>query len=175
MVGYAQAYLSDGAPLAADAITVSPYLGVGALDPAFTLATDTGRGVFVLAMTSNPEGAELQLARTATGRTVAQSIVDAVAARNVGCRPVGDIGVVIGATVPAGVLCLDALNGPVLAPGVGAQGAALADLPGIVGAAVRHALPTTSRDLLRHGPESVTLRRAARRMADEAASLLSVT
>jgi orotidine-5'-phosphate decarboxylase len=54
MAAYAAAYLSDGAPLAADAITVSPYLGVGALDPAFELAGRTGRGVFVLALTSNP-------------------------------------------------------------------------------------------------------------------------
>ncbi|MFN2495454.1 MAG: orotidine-5'-phosphate decarboxylase [Pseudonocardiaceae bacterium] len=175
MAGYAQAYLGEGAPLAADAITVSPYLGVGALDPAFTLAASTGRGVFVLALTSNPEGADVQLARTGTGSTVAQSIVDAVAARNAGRRPVGDIGVVIGATTPAGALQLDALNGPVLAPGVGAQGAALTDLPGIAGPAARYALPTTSRDLLRHGPEPVTLRRAARRMADEAASLLGAT
>ncbi|HEX2264522.1 MAG TPA: orotidine-5'-phosphate decarboxylase, partial [Pseudonocardiaceae bacterium] len=60
MAGYAAAYLSDGAPLAADAITVSPYLGVGALEPAFELASGTGRGVFVLALTSNPEGAAVQ-------------------------------------------------------------------------------------------------------------------
>ena len=175
MLGYAQAYLGDGAPLAADAITVSPYLGVGALDPAFTLAASTGRGVFVLALSSNPEGAQLQWARTDTGGTVAQSVVDAVAARNIGRRPTGDIGVVIGATTPAGALRLDTLNGPVLAPGIGAQGAVLAGLPGIVGSAVRLVLPTTSRDLLRHGPEPVMLRRAARRMADEAASALRAT
>lgn len=173
MAGYAQAFLSEGAPLSADAITVSPYLGVGALEPAFDLAGRTGRGVFVLALTSNPEGAQVQAARTETGSTVAQSVVDAVAARNVGGHPLGDVGVVVGATTAPGMLRLEALGGPVLTPGVGAQGATLADLHRVFGAAARHLLPATSRALLRHGPEPAALRRAARRVADEAAALLS--
>ena len=172
MAGYAAAYLSDGAPLAADAITVSPYLGVGALDPAFELASRTGRGVFVVALSSNPEGADVQAALTGTGSTVAQSVVDAVAARNAGRYPVGDIGVVVGATSPAGALRLEALNGPILAPGIGVQGAGLADLPRVFGAAARSVVAATSRDLLRHGPRPASLRHAARRAADEAAALL---
>jgi orotidine-5'-phosphate decarboxylase len=172
MAGYAAAYLSDGAPLAADAITVSPYLGVGALDPAFELASRTGRGVFVVALSSNPEGADVQAALTGTGSTVAQSVVDAVAARNAGRYPVGDSGVVVGATSPAGALRLEALNGPILAPGIGAQGAGLADLPRVFGAAARSVVAATSRDLLRHGPRPASLRHAARRAADEAAALL---
>jgi orotidine-5'-phosphate decarboxylase len=172
MAGYAAAYLSDGAPLAADAITVSPYLGVGALDPAFELASRSGRGVFVVALTSNPEGADVQAAVTGTGSTVAQSVVDAVAARNAGRHPVGDIGVVVGATTPAGALRLEALNGPILAPGIGAQGAGLADLPQVFGAATRHVVAATSRDLLRHGPQPAALRHAARRTAEAAAALL---
>ncbi|MGH3751490.1 MAG: hypothetical protein ACRDRP_02140 [Pseudonocardiaceae bacterium] len=99
-------------------------------------------------------------------------MVDDVAARNAGCQPVGHLGVVVGATTAPGALRLDELNGPVLAPGIGAQGARLADLPQVFGAAVRHVLPATSRDLLRHGPESASLRHATRRMADEAADLL---
>ncbi|MGH3898492.1 MAG: orotidine-5'-phosphate decarboxylase, partial [Pseudonocardiaceae bacterium] len=170
MSGYAEAYLSDGAPLAADAITVSPYLGVGALDPAFELAGRTSRGVFVLALTSNPEGADVQAAITGTGCTVAQSVIDAVAVRN--ARHLGDFGVVVGATTAAGALGFEALNGPILVPGIGAQGACLADLPQVFGAASRHVLPTTSRELLRHGPEPVSLRHAVRRMADEATELL---
>ncbi|HWR48778.1 MAG TPA: orotidine-5'-phosphate decarboxylase [Pseudonocardiaceae bacterium] len=172
MAEYAAAYLSDGAPLAADAITVSPYLGVGALDPAFELASRSGRGVFVVALTSNPEGADVQAAVTGTGSTVAQSVVDAVVARNGGRHPVGDIGVVVGATTPAGALRLEALNGPILAPGIGAQGAGLADLPQVFGAATRHVVAAMSRDLLRHGPQPASLRHAARRTADEAAALL---
>ena len=173
MAGYAAAYLSDGAPLAADAITVSPYLGVGALAPAFELAGHTGRGVFVLALTSNPEGTDLQAAVTGTGSTVAQSVIDAVATRNAGHAD--DFGVVVGATAAASVLRLEALNGPILVPGIGAQGACLADLPRLFGAAVRHVLPTTSRDVLRHGPGPASLRHAARRMADEAADLLEAS
>lgn len=172
MAGYAAAYLSDGAPLAADAITVSPYLGIGALDPAFELASQTGRGVFVLALTSNPEGCDVQAAVTRTGATVAQSVVDAVAARNASQRPGGDIGVVVGATAPLGALRLDALNGPILAPGIGAQGACMANLPEIFGVAIRHVVATTSRDLLRHGPHVASLRHAARRIADQAGTLL---
>jgi orotidine-5'-phosphate decarboxylase len=172
MAGYAAAYLSDGAPLAADAITVSPYLGIGALDPAFELAGRAGRGMFVLAMTSNPEGAEIQAAMTGTGTTVAQSVVDAVAARNAGRQPVGDFGVVIGATAPVETLRLDGLNGPILAPGIGAQGARMRDLRQIFGTAAPHVVASISRQLLAHGPQPESLRHAARCIADEAESLL---
>lgn len=65
MGGYADAYLRPGAPLEADAITVSPYLGFGSLAPALELAAQHGKGVFVLALTSNPDGPEVQHARPA--------------------------------------------------------------------------------------------------------------
>jgi orotidine-5'-phosphate decarboxylase len=172
MAGYAAAYLSDGAPLAADAITLSPYLGIGALDPAFELAGRTGRGVFVLALTSNPQGAAVQTAMTGIGITVAQSVVNAVAARNAGRHPVGDFGVVVGATAPVQTLCLDDLNGPILAPGIGAQGARVHGLSQIFGTAAAHVVPSISRELLAHGPQPESLRRAARSISDEAASLL---
>ena len=71
MDGYADAYLGVGAPLAADAVTLSPYLGFGSLDAAIRTASDAGRGVFVLARTSNPEGGQVQLAEWA-GRSTAQ-------------------------------------------------------------------------------------------------------
>ena len=80
MDGYADAYLAVGAPLGADAVTLSPYLGFGSLAPAIRTADDAGRGVFVLARTSNAEGGDVQLADRA-GRSVAQGIVDAAAAR----------------------------------------------------------------------------------------------
>jgi orotidine-5'-phosphate decarboxylase len=114
----------------------------------------------------------VQAAVGSTGATVAQSVIDAVAARNAGRRPGGDLGVVVGATAPLGAVRLDALNGPILAPGIGAQGAQLADLPQIFGAATRQVVATTSRDLLRHGPQPASLRHAARRMADQAGALL---
>ena len=171
MAGYAAAYLGDGAPLAADAITVSPYLGIGALDPAFELAERTGRGVFVLALTSNPEGATVQAAVTGTGHTVAQSVINAVAARNARRHPIGDIGVVVGATAPVGNVRLTDLNGPILSPGIGAQGARVRDLHRIFGAAAPHVVASISRELLWHGPQPESMRHAARRIADEAARL----
>jgi orotidine-5'-phosphate decarboxylase len=121
----------------------------------------------VLALTSNPEGAGVQAAVTGTGATVAQSVVDAVAARNAGRHPVGDIGVVVGATAPVGNLRLSDLNGPILAPGIGAQGARLTDVPQIFGAAA-----PLSRELLRHGPHPDSLRHAARRHAEEVARVI---
>ena len=80
MEAYADAWAGDS-PLAADAVTASPYLGFGSLQPLLDAAAKNGRGVFVLAATSNPEGASVQGA-DAGGRTVAQVIVDAAAAAN---------------------------------------------------------------------------------------------
>ena len=122
MAAYARAYLDPASPLAVDAITVSPYLGVGSLEPAFELAAAHDRGVFVLALTSNPEGPQFQLARTADGRAIAQAVVDELAARNEDAHPLGSFGVVVGATIGDAAADLSGLNGPFLVPGIGAQG-----------------------------------------------------
>ncbi|KMS79100.1 orotidine-5'-phosphate decarboxylase [Prauserella rugosa] len=161
MAAYAEAYLSEGAPLAADAVTVSPYLGVGALEPAFATAAEHGRGVFVLARTSNPDGRAVQTA-DAGGISVAQSIVDQLAERNAGAEPVGDVGVVVGATNVPGELRLAGLNGPILAPGFGAQGATAEDLSAVFGTALPAVLPASSRDLLRAGPDPASMRERLR-------------
>ncbi|HEX3789418.1 MAG TPA: orotidine-5'-phosphate decarboxylase [Pseudonocardiaceae bacterium] len=167
MAAYAQAYLSDGSPLAADAVTVSPYLGFGSLEPAVDLALRTGRGVFVLALTSNPEGAAVQRAVAADGRIVAQSVVDEAARRNAGAHSLGSVGVVIGATVGVSGLELRQLNGPILAPGFGAQGAGITELRALFGPELTGVLPTSSRDVLRHGPDVGALRSVTRRVRDE--------
>ncbi|WP_103064434.1 orotidine-5'-phosphate decarboxylase [Actinomyces qiguomingii] len=180
MDGYAQAYLADGAPLAADAITVSPYLGYGSLAPALDLAARTGRGVFVLALTSNPEGAAVQHARTAAGRAVAAEVVAGVADANAAARAagtLGSIGLVVGATIGDAVGALDidllAANAPLLAPGVGAQGAGAAQLRAVFGAARRNVLASCSRSVLNSGPTATDLRAAAARAAAEAAAALA--
>ena len=170
MGGYADAYLTDGSPLSADAVTLSPYLGFGSLAPALTAAARSGRGVFVLARTSNPDGAQVQTARVQLadreGRSVAQAMVDAAAAENAGRAPMGDVGVVVGATHEHG-LELSGLNGPVLAPGLGSQGGTPADL------AVRFAdvsgvvLPSVSRAVLEKGPDQAALRAAVQAWQDE--------
>lgn len=175
MAAYAAAYLADGSPLAADAVTLSPYLGFEALRPALLAAASTNRGVFVLARTSNPDGVAVQDA-VCRGRTVAQSIVDAVAAENAqyaAAGRLGDVGVVIGATAPHG-LDLTGLNGPVLAPGLGRQGATASDFRRIFHQPIGLLLPSTSRDLLRHGPDPADLRRAARAVLIELATEINL-
>jgi orotidine-5'-phosphate decarboxylase len=163
MAAYTAAYLADGAALEADAITVSPYLGFGSLAPALQTASVTGSGLFVLARTSNPEAQSLQNAVLGNGKTVAQGIVDAAAEVNVGAEPYGSVGVVVGATIAAGELDLGALNGPILAPGFGAQGATADDLRKLFGAGLRGVLPASSRDILKHGPAADALRAAVKR------------
>lgn len=167
MTAYAQAYLDPAAPLACDAITVSPYLGVGALAPVFDLAATAGAGAFVLAATSNPEGPQIQQARTDSGVTVAQTVVDELAARNAGAVPCGSLGVVAGATIAPGTVDFAALNGPILAPGVGAQGGTADHVRRVFGADTRNVIPSVSRDVLRHGHDVTELRDAVSRLVEE--------
>ena len=96
--GYAQAWLRDASPLAVDAVTASPYLGVDALAPLFEAAWMSGRGVFVLAATSNEDGRELQRARTSDGGRVEDLVLRTVAELNHRDTGLGSIGVVLGAT-----------------------------------------------------------------------------
>jgi orotidine-5'-phosphate decarboxylase len=169
MAAYAQAWAGAG-PLAADAVTASPYLGFGSLQPLLEVAAEHSRGVFVLAATSNPEGAEVQRAMV-DGRTVAQSIVDAAAAVNrAAAGHSGSVGVVIGATL-ADVPDLSALGGPVLVPGVGAQGGRPEALGGLGGARPGQLLPAVSREVLRAGPDPAAIRAAAERLRDAVAYL----
>lgn len=170
MAAYARAWAGEG-PLAADAVTASPYLGFGSLAPLLTVAADHGRGVFVLAATSNPEGAAVQRALV-DGRTVAQSIVDAAAELNASAAPQpGSVGVVIGATLGTAVPEVGALGGPVLVPGVGAQGGRPESLGGLGGARPGQLLPAVSREVLRAGPDAAAVRAAAQRLRDAVAYL----
>ncbi|MEU2354246.1 orotidine-5'-phosphate decarboxylase [Streptomyces misionensis] len=167
MAAYAEAFLHPDAPLFSDALTVSPYLGYGSLGPAVALARESGAGLFVLALTSNPEGGEVQHALRADGRSVAATVLAHLAAENAGQEPLGSFGAVVGATL--GDLSgydLD-INGPLLAPGIGAQGATPADLPAVFGTAVGNVVPNVSRGVLRHGPDVGALRAAAGRFAEE--------
>ncbi|PRH79517.1 orotidine-5'-phosphate decarboxylase [Streptomyces solincola] len=171
MAAYADTYLRPGAPLFSDALTVSPYLGYGSLAPAVELARASGCGLFVLALTSNPEGAEVQRATAADGRTLGAAMLAHLAAENAAERaagsPLGSFGAVVGATL-GDLSSFDlATGGPLLAPGIGAQGATPADLPAVFGPAVRDVVPSVSRGVLRHGPDAAALRAAAERYADE--------
>jgi orotidine-5'-phosphate decarboxylase len=161
MAAYASAYLDPASPLCADAITVSPYLGVGSLQPAFETAAANGGGVFVLALTSNPEGASVQHAVAAGGKTVAQTVIDEISQLNKGAEPLGSFGLVVGATIGRTGHDLSYVNGPLLAPGLGAQGATPFDLRSVFGESLRNVLPSYSREVLTAGPSVAGLQAAA--------------
>ena len=170
MAAYADAWLRDGSALAADSVTLSPYLGFESLRPALDLAAQTGRGVFVLALTSNPEGASVQ--HVGGADSVARRIVQAAAAENRRYTgEMGSTGLVVGATVGSALRDLDldlaAVRGPILAPGLGAQGATAADLRRTFGSAYGQVLGTSSRDILGAGPGIQALRDAAQRTLQE--------
>ncbi|WP_369133355.1 orotidine-5'-phosphate decarboxylase [Modestobacter sp. I12A-02662] len=179
-------YLRPDHPLAVDALTVSPYLGPGSLQPAVDTARQHGGGLFVLARTSNPDAGTLQHALVGE-RSVAQVVVDTVRGWNTPDWVVGDplpdvaavrdaagrwgpgtgaFGVVVGATLRDLDVDLDGLGGPVLAPGLGAQGGSVADLRRLFGTGTA-VVPTVSRDVLSAGPEAAALRAAADRWTAE--------
>ncbi|MET7807622.1 orotidine-5'-phosphate decarboxylase [Micromonospora chersina] len=172
---YASAYLDPSSPLYVDAVTASPYLGVGSLAPMFELAAAHGGGVFVLALTSNPEGAAVQRAVGADGRTVAQTVIDEISQLNRGADPLGSFGLVVGATIGDTGHDLAAVNGPLLAPGLGAQGATAADLRTVFGSSLPSVLPSYSREVLGAGPDEEALRAATDRVLAECRAALATS
>lgn len=177
MQAYAHAYLDRRSPLAADAVTLSPYLGYESLRPAIDVATANDAGVFVLALTSNVEGATVQHARDEAGRSVAAGVVAGAAGDNADAGDLGNVGLVVGATVGSAVADLEidlaASRAPLLAPGIGAQGAGPADLQRVFGGARKNVLASSSRAVLGAGPSVGALREAAARAVDEVRSALS--
>jgi orotidine-5'-phosphate decarboxylase len=172
VAAYADAYLDPSSPMYVDAVTASPFLGVNSLAPMFDVAAEHGGGVFVLALTSNPEGASVQRAVGADGRTVAQTIIDEISQLNRGADPLGSFGLVVGATVGPTGHDLSGVGGPLLAPGLGAQGGRPADLRAVFGNELAAVLPSYSREVLGAGPDPAALRAATDRvLADCRAAL----
>ena len=164
-------------PLAADAVTVTPYVGVGALEPMVAAARRVGGGVLVLTASSNPEGRAIQEAVAEDGRTVERAVLDAVTELNrkeLATGPaqrLGSVGAVIGATRSPGALPLPAAGGVLLAPGVGAQGATAAQIGAVfAGCPAGSVLPSVSRALLAAGPTG--LRAGADRLQQDLAAVL---
>jgi orotidine-5'-phosphate decarboxylase len=162
---YADAYLDQRSPIAADAITAAPYLGFGSLDPMITTAREHGAGVFVLALTSNPEAPPFQQARTSAGATVAGTVLAELAALNGETAPMGSFGAVVGATIDNTDEDL-AINGPLLVPGIGAQGGTADDVRRIFGDVLHQVLPSSSREILSAGPDAGALHDAVGRSLD---------
>lgn len=163
---YADAYLDPASSLASDAITISPYLGFGSLQPFIDAARVHGAGLFVLAATSNKEGPEVQEAVTAAGRTVSATMLDHLRELNAGETPLGSYGAVVGATIDGSDLDF-AFNGPILAPGYGEQGGTAADILRIFGASAPYVAASSSRGVLRQGPDAGPMRAAVQRANDE--------
>jgi len=167
MDDYAKAWLTPGSSLEADALTVNPFLGVGALDGSFALAEEHGKGVFVLAATSNPEAAGIQRSITASDETVSAAIIGEVSARNAaasGAGEWGSFGFVVGATVDWAAAGLSPFGpvAPILAPGFGAQGATPADLRLRFGSMADAVIASESRSILSAGPADLATAITAR-------------
>ncbi|SFH43940.1 orotidine-5'-phosphate decarboxylase [Cryobacterium levicorallinum] len=170
-LAYAQAWLSSGSPLEVDALTLAAYMGVGSLDSSLTLAAANGKGVFLLAATSNPEAADIQRAIVAdgpyAGSSVARAILDDVADRNARAASarlttgLGSVGVVLGATLDLSSFGIDLqaapteFRTPVLAPGFGHQGGHIMDLTAIYGGYAGGVIVSESRSVLSAGPHRI--------------------
>lgn len=117
---YAHSYFSHWK---VDAVTLNPFLGYDSLEPFLTWE---GKGVYLLAVTSNPGSADFQRQTLADGRSVFE-LVTALGERAKGEGRATDVGYVVGLTNAAGVLA-KMPDVPLLVPGLGAQGGDLASL-----------------------------------------------
>jgi orotidine-5'-phosphate decarboxylase len=171
MEGYAEAMLGADSGFGADAITVTAYLGFGALRPVLDRAANCKGAAFVIVRSSNSEGYSVQNARLADGRTLADALADEITAFNTALGDgIGAVGAVVGATVngiAANVLARLSRS-LILAPGVGAQGASLDDVRNNFGPAIARTLPSVSRSILSHGPSPAALREAMDRYREQA-------
>ena len=171
---YAEAFLGKDAPLGADALTVHPYLGVGAMGTFVARAQEAGSCLLVVTRSSNPEGRAVQSARTASGRSTEEELLVEIGALNARLAPggIGPIGAVVGPTHMDPELDLVAVQGLFLAPGVGAQGATAADVARVFAPCPDRVIPSASRTLLSAGPDASRLRDVATALAAEFAAAL---
>ena len=164
MDGYFDAWLGKTAPFVCDALTLSPYLGFDSLKTVMSESLERGKGLFVLAATSNPEGKQVQRARTSDS-TVAAQIYDSLEAANRISADanalVGSFGAVVGATLNLSAFGLPSIQTeasqltPILAPGFGAQGAELSDIGELFGASANRVLASVSRSVLSAGSAQI--------------------
>jgi orotidine-5'-phosphate decarboxylase len=123
---YAEAYLSKQAPF--DAITLNPYLGMDSLVPFIDACQSNGKGVFVLAKTSNPGAKDYQDLVLQEGGHLYEAIAKSLQSHSkalVGKSGWSSLGVVVGATYPEESVKIRQLlpKAVFLVPGFGAQGA----------------------------------------------------
>jgi orotidine-5'-phosphate decarboxylase len=109
----------------ADAVTLSPYMGLDSIAPYQAYAD---RGLFLLCRTSNPGGDDLQSQRLSDGEAVFERVARLAATQWSAGRPAGQLGLVVGATYPEELRQVRRLaaQAPLLIPGIGAQGGDIA-------------------------------------------------
>ncbi len=126
--GYASAYLSAEAVIPVDAMTLNPYLGFETIEPFARVASEAGRGIFVVVKTSNAGSADLQ-DRDVEGEPLFGRVADGLVPMQEGLLGAktgwSSLGVVCGATWPDQARRVrEALPKALfLVPGYGAQGA----------------------------------------------------
>ena len=172
---YAESYFGAHSKLRVDAVTTHAYLGLGALKPFFELANQAQAGVFVVVRSSNPEGRELQTARTVNGETVALAMSRQITELNqlYSQGALGPIGAVVGATCEDAGTTVDALpKSFILAPGVGAQGATMQDVLVRMPTARGRVLPNVSRAILANGVSKEQIATTIRSLKEQANALL---
>jgi orotidine-5'-phosphate decarboxylase len=128
---YANSYVSPQSPCRADAITLSPYLGLDSLQPFVEAARDHGVGLFVLARTSNRGASDFQ-SLVVDGVPLYERVARALRPLADGLRGASgysSLGIVAGATYPAEAERLRAVlpDSLFLVPGYGAQGGKIGD------------------------------------------------
>ena len=157
---YAEAFLGSDAAMPADALTVHPYLGFGAMEAFVERAHRSGSCLLVVTRSSNPEGRRVQAAQEETGRSVEAWLLEEIGRRNAVLAPgvIGPIGAVIGPTLIHPELDLTSANALYLAPGVGAQGATPSDVAEVFHECRDRVMPSASRLLLEAGPKVAKLR-----------------
>jgi orotidine-5'-phosphate decarboxylase len=164
---YAEAYLGKGAPLAADAITVHPYLGLAAMDAFVSRAAESGSCLLVVTRSSNPEGRAIQA-------DAEQELLAGIGTLNARLAPgaIGPVGAVVAPVRLPPELDLAAANCLFLAPGVGAQRASAADVAHVFAGCPDRVMPSASRSLLSDGPDVGRLRDAVSALAAEFRTVL---
>ncbi len=159
---YAQAYFER---MDVDAVTLNPFMGYDILAP---FLDRPGKGVYLLAVTTNGGSADIERQVLANGRKVYQLVGDMVE-RARAEHAATEVGMVVGLTNASTEILTELPDAPLLIPGLGAQGGDLAALTG----AHRVSPPVinVSRGILYKAPEMSFAAKAEKYAADIRAAL----
>jgi orotidine-5'-phosphate decarboxylase len=120
--------------LAPDAITINGYIGTDGIEPFSDMATEQGKGVFVLVRTSNPSAAAIQDFADAHGQRMYEKLAEVVGQiankeEQIGKYGYSNVGMVVGGTAPQVTTELRRMYDKLwfLIPGYGSQGASAED------------------------------------------------